>query len=111
MEHLIIKVSLFYINPIILLHVFFIRNLFENCNCFKLVTDMYLLFMCACKLRKSIHNIINIFLYFYRLTNEETRKIWEESGDPDGPGGKICFMVWGGEGDPHILFHEQRKKI
>lgn len=51
--------------------------------------------MCACKLRKSIHNIINIFLYFYRLTNEETRKIWEESGDPDGPGGKICFMVRG----------------
>lgn len=61
---------------------------------------MYLLFMCACKLRKSIHNIINIFLYFYRLTNEETRKIWEESGDPDGPGGKIYFMVWG-EGVTH----------
>lgn len=64
------------------------------------MTEIYLLFMCACKLRKSIHNIINIFLYFYRLTNEETRKIWEESGDPDGPGGKIYFMVWG-EGVTH----------
>lgn len=56
---------------------------------------MYLLFMCVCKLRKLIYNIINIFLYFYRLINEEIRKIWEESGDFDGFGGKICFMVRG----------------
>lgn len=56
---------------------------------------MYLLFMCVCKLRKLIYNIINIFLCLYRLINEEIRKIWEESGDFDGFGGKIYFMVWG----------------
>ena len=32
-------------------------------------------------------------LLIFRLTDEETRKIWEESGDPDGPGGKICVEL------------------
>lgn len=32
-------------------------------------------------------------LLIFSLTDEETRKIWEESGDPDGPGGKICVEL------------------
>ena len=40
-----------------------------------------------------LFRIISIKMCFssscFRLTDEETRKIWEESGDPDGPGGKI----------------------
>lgn len=51
-------------------------------------------------LQVKIINTYEYFSDFYRLTDEETRKIWEESGDPDGPGGKICFMVLG-EGMTH----------
>ena len=33
----------------------------------------------------------NFFFYYYyltyRLTDEETKKNWEEYGNPDGPGG------------------------
>lgn len=50
-------------------------------------------------LQVKIINTYEYFSDFYRLTDEETRKIWEESGDPDGPGGKDCFMgvfFWGG---------------
>lgn len=64
-------------------------------------------------LQVKIINTYEYFSDFYRLTDEETRKIWEESGDPDGPGGKDCFMgvFFFGGGDPQILFHEQRKII
>lgn len=65
-------------------------------------------------LQVKIINTYEYFSDFYRLTDEETRKIWEESGDPDGPGGKDCFMggfFFGGGGDPQILLHEQRKII
>ena len=30
---------------------------------------------------------VEVRVFFNRLTNEESRKNWEEHGNPDGPGG------------------------
>lgn len=30
---------------------------------------------------------VSFIFIFFRLTNEESRKNWEEHGNPDGPGG------------------------
>ena len=30
---------------------------------------------------------VEVQVFFNRLTNEESRKNWEEHGNPDGPGG------------------------
>lgn len=38
--------------------------------------------------------IMKIFhVYVYRLTDEESRKNWEEHGNPDGPGGIFMFHL------------------
>ena len=51
-----------------------------------------------CLMIPNLERFLKKFIYFFspdhRLTNEESRKNWEEHGNPDGPQGKInCTLI------------------